>query len=114
MEMNFEETIRLVLREELERSESRIAARVAERVQSPASVSGDRLLRPTDVRQMFGYAPETVRKWVAARKLTRFGTARSTRVSERELRAFLATRKTDGELSEEEILTIARERAARR
>lgn len=116
--MSFEETLRQVIREELERNEERVAARVAEKLRgSEPTAAGDRLLRLTEAQELFGYAPETLRKWIAEKRLTRFGTVRATRVSEREVRALLAKKQqtTSGQAppTEADILELARARAAR-
>jgi hypothetical protein len=117
--MSIEETIRMALREELERHEERVAERVAAKLRdTPSTTSGeDRLISPTEAHRLFGYAPETLRKWAAAKVIRRFGTIRAARYSERELRAHIAkmpTTGTAGTLTQGDIVELARARAERR
>ena len=111
--MSFEETFRMIVREELDRREERIAERVAARIQSLVTKSDDRLIGPDD--DLSGYSWETVKRWIRDGHLKRYGTTKRVRVSERELRAFLASRNgTGAEPTDSDILDLARERAARR
>jgi hypothetical protein len=114
---SLEETLRHIVREEMERREERFLERITERVRATASPStdGDRLLGPHD--DLCGYSWETIKKWISQGKLKRHGTRRAARVSERELKGYLARNgaaEGDGDdPGDAKILELARERAAR-
>lgn len=112
--MSIEETLQAIVDRAFERAEERIANRIAEKLRSAVARSDDRLLGPDD--DLSGYAWETIKKWVTEGKLTRYGTKRRLRVSERELRALLATNgiePKDGEPNDAQILQLAKAKARR-
>lgn len=120
--MSLEETLRQLLREELERIEARLAERVAARLETLATQPrGDRLLRPEEAAKLTGYSRDTIAKWARTGMLKRYGTARALRVSYQELQDLLAKGvsvaqnddvETDA-LSDAAIDALALKRAAR-
>lgn len=118
--MSFEETIRQLFREELDRREAGMAQRIAAlvRAELAGSANGDRLLGPAEIKQATGYSADAVKRWAREGKIKRYGTSRAFRVSERELRDYLAKRPagpsvTSGTLGDAEILEMAKAKAAR-
>jgi hypothetical protein len=120
--MSFEETLRQIIREEVARLEPKVAERVVGLLRDqPVAVAsaGDRLLRPGQAGADFGYSPDTILKWMRQGKLKRHGTIRGARVSERELRRYLATAlaakngDAPDELDDDKILELAKEKAVR-
>jgi hypothetical protein len=110
--MSFEETLRLIVREEL----ARLEAKLLEHPVAAVPVGEDRLLGPKEIEPLTGYSPETVKSWVRQGRLKRYGTPRGWRVSERELRQYLAGLPTSGARrvqTDADILELARERASR-
>lgn len=110
---SIEDTMRQVFREELARHEERSADRIAERVKALVA-TGDRLLGPND--DLSGYSWATVKRWVRLGLLKRYGKSRSLRVSEIELRIFLAKHESTGMKAptDADIHDLAVERANRR
>lgn len=109
--MSIEDTIRAIVREELQRHEDRLVHRLLE--QRPAA--GDQLLRPTQAAKLTGYSADTILRWAREGRLTRHGTIRAVRVSEAELRALVAPKSEtrQGPPNNAQILDLAKRRADR-
>lgn len=110
--MSFEETVRAIVREEI----SRAMKEVSPSVPACSVSSGADLLRIAEASKRFGYSKETISRWVRAGVVKRYGTERSVRVSEREVLKYLSTAKAakdvSASLTDEQIMALARKRAA--
>lgn len=115
--MSIEETIRQAVREATEPLRAELA-QIRAALSNTTAPAGDRLLKASEVEHVTGYSSETVKRWVRENKLKRHGTERAWRVSERELRQYLAKAKAPaapegGPLTEAQIIELAHEKARR-